>query len=210
MRNFILLLITCTLISCGKSKEEMMLYAYQQENVSYLNFDLKDLDFNILNIERVGEVKAADSARYFKKEFAKFWKNNPEETLIDTLSFDFVKNTIDISIAYQDTLIDLYNESVLNAIRRGDYYQELESERKYDKAVDEKLSLTKTLSEIRMLEYQYNKFAKKPDSILSAKYKARYSMINPLVSDIKQTYDAYFYTDNTKEKFIKEVDVNKE
>lgn len=210
MRKLLLLLITCTLISCGKSKEELMLYDYQQKNARSLNFDLKDLDFKILNIERIKDIKAADSAKYFKEQFAKYWQKNPDETLIDTLSFSYVKNILEESIAYKDTLIDLYNESVLNAIRRGDYYQELESERKYDQEVEEKQSLTKTLSEISILEYKYNNLSKNPDSILSTKYRASYSMKNPLLSDIKQTFDEYYYTDNAQERFIKKEDLDKE
>jgi|SRR5690625_212001 len=208
MRKLLLLLITFTLISCGKSKEELMLYDYQQKNARSLNFDIKDLDFKVLNIEKVKDVKAADSATYFKEQFAKYWQKNPDETLIDTLSFSYVKNILDESIAYKDTLIDLYNERVLNAIRRGDYYQELESERKYDQEMEEKQSLTKTLSEISILEYKYNNLSKNPDSILSTKYRASYSMKNPLLSDIKQTFDAYFYTDNAQERFIKKEDLN--
>lgn len=185
-----------------------MLYDYQQKNARSLNFDIKDLDFKVLNIEKVKDVKAADSATYFKEQFAKYWQKNPDETLIDTLSFSYVKNILDESIAYKDTLIDLYNERVLNAIRRGDYYQELESERKYDQEMEEKQSLTKTLSEISILEYKYNNLSKNPDSILSTKYRASYSMKNPLLSDIKQTFDAYFYTDNAQERFIKKEDLN--
>lgn len=181
-----------------------MLYEYQQKNVGVLNFDLKDLEFKILTVERVDEVKAADSARYFKKEFAKYWQKNPDETLIDTLSFGYVKNILDKSIEQQDTLIKLYQEGVLVGIKVRDYSYEYESERKRDKAMDEKYSLKETLSEIKMLEYQYNKHASNPDSVLSTKYRARYSMLNPLISDIRQTFDAYFYTDNTQSKFVKE------
>lgn len=187
-----------------------MLYDYQQKNVRNLNFDLKDLDFKILKVEKVADVKAADSAKYFKQEFAKYWEKNPDETLIDTLSFDFINNTLDKNITHQDTLIKLYEESVLTAIRIGDYSYELESDRKRNQASDKMQSLLKTRSEIRKIEYQYNKLASNPDSILSTKYRAYYSMINPLLSDIKQTFDAYFYTDNTQSKFIKEEAVKSE
>lgn len=210
MKNFILFLITCALISCGKNKEEKMLYDYQQKNVKSLNFDLKDLDFKIQKINKVADIRAADSAKYFKRQFAEYWEKNPDSTLIDTLSFKFVKNLLDGRIVQQDTLAKLYQQGVLVAIKVGNYSYELESKRKRDKAIDEKHSLKETLSKIEEIEQKHNEFAKKPDSIISAKYRANYTMKNPLMSDIKQTFDKYFYTDGAQSKLIKEESVEDE
>ncbi|MGB3343091.1 MAG: hypothetical protein WBA61_04200 [Aequorivita sp.] len=207
MKNFILLVFTCTLISCGHNQEEKMLYNYQQKNVKSLNFDLDDLDFNIQKIQKVTDIKAADSAKYYKRQFAEYWTKNPDSMLIDTLRFDFVQNLLNDRIMQEDTLVKLYQESVLTAIRIGDISYEYESKRKRDKAIDEKHSLKETLSDIQEIEHKHNTFANKPDSILSIKYRANYTLKNPLMSDIKQTFDKYFYTDASLSKFVKEESV---
>ena len=204
MKNIILLLSVILLISCGKSQGEKMLYDYQQRNAKSLNFDLKDLDFKVLDVQKISEIKAADSAKFYKRKFAEYWTANPDSVLIDTLRFDFVKNLLDENIKHQDTLSKLYQESVLTAIRINDISYEYDSKRKRNEAIDEKHSLKKSLLEIEQIEQNYNDFAKKPDSILSIKYRAKYTMINPLMSNIKQTFDKYFYTDAAHTKFVKE------
>jgi hypothetical protein len=205
MKNITLLLIGATLIvSCGNNKEEQMLYDYQQKNVKTLNFDLKDLDFEIQNIEKISDITAADSIKLLKQELAEYWTKNPEQTLIDTLSFSYVKNVLNESIIQQDTLYKLYQESVLTAIRINDFSYELDSKRKRDKAMDDMLSYKKTLSEVESLEKYFNKLSEKPDLILSSKYKANYSLINPMIGSTKQTFEKEFYTNSTQTEFVKE------
>ena len=161
MKKITLLLIGATiLVSCGNSKEEQMLYDYQQKNVKSLNFDLKDLDYNAQKVEKVADITAKDSMKILKKEFAEFWKKNPEQSLVDTLSFQYVKNVLNENITQQDTLQKLYQKAVLTAIKIDDYSYRLESERKRDKAIDEMYDYKETLSKIEKLETRYDDFAK--------------------------------------------------
>jgi hypothetical protein len=205
----LLLLVTTLMISCGKNKSEQMLYDYQQKNVKALNFDLADLDFKIQKVEKIADITAADSLKHLKKEFAEYWKKNPKQSLVDTLSFKYVKNVLNESIAQNDTLYKLYQKSVLTAIRIDDYSYELESKRKRDKAMDDMFSYKKTLAEVETLEDYYNRLSENPDSILSTKYKANYSLKNPMLGNTKQTFDKIFYTNASQTEFIKEEDVNK-
>jgi hypothetical protein len=208
MKKVTLILLTAILIaSCGKNKGEQMLYDYQQNNVKALNFDLADLDFEIKKVEKINDITASDSLKLLKKEFANYWKIDAEQSLVDTLSFKYVKRVLNETITQQDTLYKLYQKSVLTAIRIDDYSYELESKRKRDKAMDEMFSYQKTLAAVETLEKYYNKLAEKPDSILSSKYKANYSLKNPMLGNTKQTFEKEYYTNSSQTEFVKEENI---
>src|SRR5690606_900500 len=137
MKKSILVLLVLLIVSCGKSKEEQMLFDYQQKNVKAMNFDLNDLDFKIQKVEKLANIKVADSMKHLKLEFAKYWTKNPEQSLVDTLSFEYVKSVLNKSIAQQDTLYKLYQESTLLAIRNNNFSNRIEYKRKRDEAMDE-------------------------------------------------------------------------
>jgi PBP1b-binding outer membrane lipoprotein LpoB len=205
MKKIILLLLASTfIVSCGKNKSEQMLYDYQQKNVKALNFDLADLDFKIIKVEKVIDITAADSIKHLKKELAEFWTNNPEQSLVDTISFKYVKRVLNETIDSYQHAREIYQESVLAAIRTDNYSRELESKRNRDKAADNWESNSMTLIEIKVLERYYDKLSKKPDSVLSTKYKANYSFKNPMLGNVKQTFEKEYYTNAAQNKFIKE------
>jgi len=209
-RITLLLIMTALFVSCGKNKGEQMLYDYQQNNVKALNFDLADLDFEIKSVEKVKDITAKDSLGELKKEFAQYWEKDAEQSLVDTLSFKYVKSVLNETITQKDTLYKLYQEAVLTAIRIDDFSYELDSKRKRDDAMDEMFSYKKTLSEVETIEKYYNKLAQKPDSILSTKYKANYSLKNPMLGNTKQTFEKIFYTNSLQTEFIKEEETSKE
>jgi len=190
--------------SCGNNKEEQMLYDYQQKNVKTLNFDLKDLDYNVQEIKKVADITAADSIKHLKQELAEYWTKNPDQSLMDTLSFQYVKTVLNNSISHQDTLQKLYQSAVLTAIKIDDYSYEVESKRKRDRAIDDMFDYKETLSNVEKLEERYNELSKQPEAILSTKYKAIYSLKNPLLGNTKQTFDKFFYTNKAQTRFIKE------
>jgi hypothetical protein len=204
MKKITILLMTILIYSCGNNKEEKMLYDYQQKNVKSMNFDLKDLDYKVQKIEKVTDITSADSIKYLKQELAEFWTKNPAQSLVDTLSFHYVKNLLNEYITKQDTLQKLYQSAVLTAIRIDDYSYELESKRKRDEAIDEMYNYKETLSSIEKLEGRFNELSKQPEAILSTKYKAVYSLKNPILGNVKQTFEKYFYTNKEQTEFIKE------
>lgn len=187
-----------------------MLYDYQQKNVKSLNFDLKDLDYKVQEIEKVTDITAANSIRYLKQELAEYWSKNPEQSLVDTLSFKYVKSILNESITQKDTLQKLYQEAVLTTIKIDDYSYELESKRKRDKAIDEMYDYKETLLNVEKLEGRFNELSKQPDAILSTKYKAVYSLKNPMLGNTKQTFDKIFYTNKAQTEFIKAEEIEKE
>lgn len=206
----LLFIMSMFIFSCGKSQGEKMLRDYQQKNARALNFELEDLDFKVQKVEKINGITSADSMKIIKREFAEYWTKSPEQSLIDTLSFNYVKGILNQSISQQDTLSKLYQEGVLTAIKIRDYSYELESKRKRDKAIDEKYSYKETLNDIEALEQYHTALAVKPDSILSAKYSASYSMNNPLMGNAKQTFNKIYYTNGAQKKFIKEEDATED
>ncbi|MFC5046340.1 hypothetical protein ACFSTE_04005 [Aquimarina hainanensis] len=197
-------------VSCGKNKEEQMLYNYQQENAKALNFNLDDLNFEIKKIEKVADITASDTIKELKKELAGIWTKKPKQSLIDTISFSYLKDVLNDAINKQDTLYKAYQESVMTAIRIGDVAYKYESKRKRDNALDEKLSYQKTLSKVNSLEKYHRQLSKKPDSVLSSKYVASYTQNNPMLGNAKQTFDKVFYTDSKQTRFIKSEPLNPE
>lgn len=197
-------IVAIFLVSCGKDKAEQMLYDYQQKKVKELNFDLDDLDFKIKKIEKIADITSTDSAKHLKQELAEYWTTNPKQSLVDTLSFERVKRVLNESISDKDTLYKLYQELVLTAIRLGKYSLEVKYKRERDEALEEMFTQKETLAEIVALEKYYNEIQKQPDSILTTKYKAVYSLKNPMLSNVKQTFDKIFFTNANQTKFIRE------
>jgi hypothetical protein len=198
------LTIGLILTACGKNKAEQMLYDYQAENAKAMNFAIEDLDFDIKQIEKIGVVTAADSVSYYKQQLAEYWVGDPvrAKAIADTISFEYVKGALESAIATQDTMVNLYQEALLEVAGTSSYSLEREYERKRNKASDEWLSLQKTLSKINILEIYFDSFSQKPDSVLSAKYEATYSSLNPLLNNAKQTYNKVFYTNAEQTKFV--------
>lgn len=205
-----LLLATAMIVSCGKNKGEKMLYDYQQKNVSALNFDLEDLDFKILKIEKLLDITASDSMKLLKIELAEYWTNNPDQTLVDTLSFNQVKDAVNQAIAHQDTMLKLYQESVLTAIRINDYLYEYESKTNRDQALKKWGEYKEVHDKIEEIENRYNEFAKNPDAVLSTQYKASYSYKNPIFGNVKQTFHKFFYTNKEQTEFVREESIDEE
>lgn len=161
MKKYLLILGTMILISCGKNKGEQMLYKYQQENFKSLNIDLKDLDFKIKKVERVGDITASDSLRIIEENFlpAKFWENVTDST-------DEAKLT---TIRYIGIGKGMSESTIENLLKIGK---------------------------------QYIRLSKSPDAILSSKYRATYTLKNPILN-ITQTFDDIFYTNIDQTEFVR-------
>jgi len=67
-----------------------------------------------------------------------------------------------------------------------------------------------TISELERIGHYYTKISKYPDSLLTTKYRAIYSIKNPMLNNTKQTFDKFYYTNPTQTKFIKEEEIEKE
>jgi hypothetical protein len=193
MNKFLLIVgVAILAVSCGKSNGEQMLYNYQQDNVKNgLNMELEDLEFEIKEVKEVGKITAADSARIYEEKLPLMWFGDDvtkEES--DTLSFDYVLTKL-------DAMKKSYQEIIIANIKLGEEYKNYEWTKKRDNATD-------AYFEVLEWELAKNSFQKKPDSILSIKYQATYSINNPMLNNSRQTFDKYYYSDPENSNFIKE------
>jgi hypothetical protein len=211
MKKIILLLIgTFLMVSCGKNKEEQMLYDYQQKNVKSLNFDLDDLDFKIYKVEKVADITASDSLKILKEELAGYLVENPKQSLIDTLSFKYVKDALNEAMTDYESITNNYQEAVISASIRGDLSSKYKYEEERNKAIRDKVDVLSKIYRVEWLENYYNLLAVKPDSILSSKFTAKYSQNNPLLGNTKQTFEKTFYTNSEQTEFVKSESDEKE
>jgi len=205
-KTITILMLVLLSISC-KNKAEQMLFDYQQKNVSSLNFDLDDLDFKINKIEKIADITAQDSMKLSKVKLAQYWTKEPSESVIDTISFAHMKVAFRDIITQREKLLDVYKKAYEESLKWDDWkgysLQQEYSEGRMNTAKDLNQDNI-MLSEIISLEAYYSKLAENPDSVLSSKYKANYSVKNPMLGNTKQTFNKIFYTNATQTEFIKE------
>jgi len=189
MKRILVLLVIILTISCGKNKESQMLYDYHSKTIKQMySTNLEELDFEVNSIEKIGEVKISDSIKILKDKLVGLWLGDDatkEEK--DTISFDYV-------IKELNNLTNTYQQIILTNIKLDEDYKNYEYEQKRDKNI-----LTSVYAED--LKRKYDLFSKKRDSMLSVKYKASYSLTNPLLR-IKQTHNNIYYTNADQTKFI--------
>lgn len=211
MKKIMLFLIgTFLMVSCGKSKEEQMLYDYQQKNAKSLNFDLDDLDFKIDKVEKVADITTSDSLKILKEQLAGYLVENPEQSLIDTLSFKYVKDALNEAMADYESITKNYREAAISASIRGDLSSKYKYREERNKAIRDEVEVRSKLSRVKWLENYYNLLAVNPDSILTSKFTAKYSQNNPLLGNTKQTFEKTFYTNSEQTEFVKSESNEKE
>lgn len=196
MKNILFLLLIVLTVSCGKSKQEQMLYDYQSKGVKDLfNTNLEELDFKINSVEKIGEIKASDSIKIYKDKLVTLWFGRASvQNEKDTLKYEYV-------ITELDTLINAYQGLILSHIKSNQAYLNYDLKEKRNNSIKEKVYVESWKS-------QSDFYNKKPDSILSTKYKANYSITNPVLK-LKQSFDKIYYTDAGQTKFIHE-EIDKE
>jgi len=197
-RLLLTIAITALLASCGKSEGEQMLYDYQKDNVkSGLNMDLEDLAFEIKEVKEVDKITAADSVNFYRNKLAELWLGEGYDTKeADTLTYEYV-------ITELDSLEKGYQKLILLNIELGQEYKNYALKDKRDQASDWHLNA--------LTWKMYNDtYQKRPDSILSTKYQAQYSINNPMLNNNKQTFDKYFYTNSENSKIIEEKMIDEE
>lgn len=194
MKKTILILLTFSLIACGKSKEEQMLYDFKAKSIKELfNSTPKDLNFKINSIKFDRNVIAKDSAKHYKDKLSIAWfGKNPNKEQSDTLTFKFV-------IQELESMINIYQEMIISNIKLDRDYKNYEYKKNRDETIESK-------AEIMIMKMYYDDYIKTPDSILCKKYLSNYSLNNPSLNNVKQTFDRYLYSNKDDSKIIAEED----
>lgn len=191
MKKLALLLGIFLAASCGKSKEEKMLYEYQKAKATSINFNIDDLDFNIKSLDKLNDIKAKDSMAFFQNKLVEYYKTTDKEK--EAISFEYV-------ISQLDTLINSYQELILLRAKAGKSYLNFEDKENRNKFIKEKVY-------VENWKEQYDKYKKNPEVVLSSKYKANYTILNPIMNNAKQTFEKFFFTNSNQTQFIGEENI---
>ncbi|MBW2961309.1 hypothetical protein [Mesonia aestuariivivens] len=184
--------ISTLLISCGRSHEEELLYNYQKDKIKEnINMNIDDLNFEISEINKVEEITAKDSLKFYRDKLVNLWLGeDAEKNKKDTLTYDYVLGQL-------DTLRSRYQGIVLANIKADRAYENYEWEKKRDQMID-------AIYDVKIWKNKSDSYQKSPEKVVSTKYKASYSINNPMLNDSKQTFDKFYYTNTEDNKFIKE------
>jgi len=199
MKKLLLLLLCVFVLSCSENKGEQMLTEYVSKGIKHINVNINDTDFKIISVVKIADIRSSDSlsfvTEYFEKKkiqrinhFKDRLKEGREDLKeyqqkLDNESFKSLKELYINRI--EDTKSDITWNNELIKLYNGDCKGTV----------------------LESVLVKINAFTKKPDSILSTKYIAKYTMTNPLLQ-IKQTFNKVLYTDANQSSFISEESSN--
>lgn len=188
-----------TLISCGYSPEEQMLFDYlNNASMKTLKVNINDLDFKIISLEKVKDISASDSLEIVQKYFDEK-KNKKIGQFEDEIKRD------EIRIAKNEELIRSINvNDVTKTVQEWVDKDKVNIERNQKNIELYNGDCKGTFLEPVLVKI--NNYKSEPNKILSVKYKANYSMNNPLMK-VKQTFNKYYYSNSENTIFIKEEEI---
>ncbi len=193
MKKITLLLLGATLmLSCGKSKEEQLIADYAQT----LGDAKMDLNFKMKNLEKVEDITAKDSLEILKSYFTKKKANKISE-FQDGINYNkenLDKNTKELAETNPNhsSLVELYERYINEAKSEIERY---EQNIKLYEGDCQGTFLEPVLISIKDYE-------KRGDEILVSKFKANFTMNNPLLNNTKQEITRTYYLDGDRTKVL--------
>jgi len=186
------------MISCGKSKEEQLISDYAQT----LGDAKMDLNFKMISLEKIKDITAKDSLSIFT-EYFNVKKAEKIESLTETLESEKEQ------LEYHYKNLEDKKKNLASTKKSSDYYSIY-----VGWVEDEEKSIEDSKKSIKMWEdaiTNYNgdckgtflepvlisikDYEKKGDEILVSKFRANYSMNNPLLNNTKQEITRIYYLD---------------
>ncbi|TLP80926.1 hypothetical protein [Maribacter sp. ACAM166] len=188
MNKLTLLLLAVLLISCERSKEEQMFYDFMDGiTIKSVNMSIKDLDFKIISLNKVGLVAAKDSIFILEPLLDELrvkieeQKTSIEKDLDELYKYNLDKNKTKRkeAISIYQNLIDLTNGKIEDRQEVLGIYTP---------------KFAKTSSKLD--EYRLDS-----TRVISTKYEVTYSMHMP-DTDLTNTIKVYAYTNEDNSKFL--------
>lgn len=176
-----LIILAIITISCEKSKEEKLISDYTQT----IGKAKMDLNFKMINLEKIRDITAKDSAEILKPIF--------EETRTEKLSQ--LTHSLQVNTMlefYQNQLEDWKQSKVTGKYKneRIEYYEKSIVEEKENIENSKKvIEAYKTDCKGTFLEPLYNtiqQYEEAPDKLLATEYNATYTIENPMLNNAKQ------------------------
>lgn len=188
MKKLLLLLLCLVVFSCGKSKEEQMHFDYEDQVIrDYLNVSATDLNYKLISLNEVRKIKGSDSALFFLNKFRKKYK----------AAYDF-----ELTPVYFDSLINIYSQGSIACGNLAKLYLE-SNYSKYSENRDKQVKYKSWSDDVTLLKNNYDNYSKVSDTLISSEYLIKYSIDNPILNNLKQTHEKYYYTDAAGSKFVR-------
>lgn len=193
MRNLTILLacLSIILFSCQADPVAELISDYEQR----IGGAKTDLSLKIISLKETGPVTGADSLKFYEKEY----KATHDEVVE---AYNNYENLFDDYIGKSDSLRDRMNE--LN-------------KRKYSSSINRKVktalaehtiyldSAKRILGKKEPLNKAYIKlthYQARRDSLLGYKYECNYSLLNPLLNNVKQELSKEYVLNKQKSKIL--------
>lgn len=196
MKKILIILTSLTLASCGQSKEEKLISDYVQT----FGDSKIDANFKMKNLEKQNDITAKDSLVILKSYFEEK-KNDKISQFQETIDYNkerLEEKTKDLaesnpSFTSINELYQEYIDDAISEIKRNEKNIELYQG-------DCKGTFLEPIL-IKISDYE-----KKGDKVLYTKYKASYSINNPMLNNTKQEFEREFYINSDKTEVIRVTD----
>jgi len=188
MKKLTILLVAVLFTSCTESKEKQLVSNHEQR----IGNTQTDLNLKFQKFEFVKDFTAKDSALILKKYF--------EEKKLKkiTLMQDEIKKNKSVIKGYE--VLSTFDKDLLKEITK-DNYKEIE---RYQSIIDLYNGDCKDTFLEPILK-NISDFELKPDSILAKEYDVTYTILNPLLNNVKQTLSKTYYINTDKTKILNSV-----
>lgn len=184
-------MVSVLLISCTESKEKQLVSNHEQR----IGNTITDLNLKFQKFEFVKDYMAKDSLEYLTEYF----NEKKEEKIND---FKKTKNLYQEYVEdYQSQLKKARYEEV-RVLIRGYIADDEKRIKDYDKSI----ALYNGDCKGTFLEpvlIKINAFESKPDSIVAKEYDVTYTILNPILNNVKQTLSKTYYTNSDITKILK-------
>lgn len=191
MKNFILIIGLFILISCSPSKEELLIFDYEQT----IGNTKTDLNLKFVKLEFVKDITSRDSLEFLRNYF-----NEKKTNKIKEFEYDITRDSLNnvINKLMVETMIDKHTKEIY----QGNVDRMEEDIKRYREWIDIYNGDCKGtfLEEIYI---KINKFEKNLDSILSKEYDVIYTIKNPMLNNVEQTISKKYYFNSKISKILK-------
>lgn len=193
MKKILFILTALTLASCGQSKEEKLISDYVQT----FGDSKIDANFKMKSLEKQNDITAKDSLVILKSYFEEK-KNDKISQFQETIDYNkerLEEKTKDLAESNPSftSINELYQKSI------DDAKSEIERNEKNIELYQGDCKGT-FLEPVLMKIADYEK---QGDKVLYTKYKASYSINNPMLNNTKQEFEREFYINSDKTRVVK-------
>lgn len=190
MKKLLLIGLSITIFSCGKSKEEELIASHVQK----IGETKTDLSFKMISLDKVKDITAKDSLEILQSHFNEKKTGKLEELRGNVeLYEEYIKKyktKLEEENKSNTSIVEMYQE----------FITEYEADVKRNKEFIEKYEGDCKGTFLEPVLSSINEYKEKEQEILATKFDAVYSIKNPLLNDAKQEINKEFIVNAERTK----------